>query len=270
MSSSAQPDQQPHFDRSEMLMMHNMFRREFALMPGLVGAVVAGEYDRAQIIGDHLEAVIDVLHQHHTHEDENIWPLLLDRCGESVAPLAELMQGQHQRVATLLHQADEALSIWRDAVTVESRQALADFLDRLIPALTEHLSAEEGRVVPLMEQYITVAEWHAPMGSESAADPTQFPLTFGLLMYEGDPHSVDQAIASMPVDARPVIRQLAAKTFADHSQRVHGTATPPRSTDLQPGVDVTDQTHDPILETLQEQPPRRRTEQQVSPRASSS
>jgi hemerythrin-like domain-containing protein len=232
MSSLAKPDEQPHFERSEMLMMHNMFRREFALMPGLVGAVVAGEHDRAQIIGDHVEAVIDILHQHHTHEDENIWPLLLARCGESVAPLAGLMHCQHQQVATLLHRVDEALRIWRDAVTVESREALADVLDRLIPALTEHLSAEEDRVVPLMEQYITVAEWHAPMGSELAPDPAQFPLAFALLSYEGDLHSIDQAIASMPIDARPVIRQLAAKTFAEHSQRVHGTATPPRSTDL--------------------------------------
>jgi hypothetical protein len=142
------------------------------------------------------------------------------------------MQGQHQQVATLLRRVDEALSIWRDAVTVESREALADVLGRLIPALKEHLSAEEDCVVPLMEQYITVAEWHAPIGSELAADPAQFPLTFGLLMYEGDPESIDQAIASMPADARPGIRQLAAKTFADHSQRVHGTATAPRSTEL--------------------------------------
>jgi iron-sulfur cluster repair protein YtfE (RIC family) len=232
MSSLAKPDGQPHFDGSDMRMMHNMFRREFALMPGLVGGVAAGDHDRAQIIGDHMEAVIAVLHGHHTHEDENIWPLLLDRCGESVASLVELMHGQHRQVATLLHQVDEDLSIWREGVTVESREALADVLDRLIPALKEHLSAEEDRVVPRMEQYITVAEWHAPMGGELAAFSAQLPLTIGLLMYEGDPHSIDQAIASMPADARPVIRQQAAKTFADHSQRVHGTATPPRSTQL--------------------------------------
>jgi Hemerythrin HHE cation binding domain len=231
MSSVAKPDEQLHFERRDMLMMHNMFRREFALMPGLVGAVVAGEHDRAQTIGDHVQAVIDVLHGHHTHEDKDIWPLLLDRCIRA-AELVGLMHGQHQQVATLLHEIDEALSIWRDAVTVESRAALADVLDRLIPALKEHLSAEEDRVVPLMEQYITVAEWHAPMGSELAADPAQFPLAFGLLMYEGDPHSIDQFIAAMPADARPGIRGLAAKTFADHSQRVHGTSTPPRSTDL--------------------------------------
>jgi iron-sulfur cluster repair protein YtfE (RIC family) len=232
MSDMARPDGQPHFDGSDMRMMHNMFRREFALMPGLVGGVAAGDHDRAQIIGDHMEAVIAVLHGHHTHEDENIWPLLLDRCGESVASLVELMQGQHRQVATLLHQVDEDLSIWREGVTVESREALADVLDRLIPALKEHLSGEEDRVVPRMEQYITVAEWHAPMGDELAAFSAQLPLTIGLLMYEGDPHSIDQAIASMPADARPVIRQQAAKTFADHSQRVHGTATPPRSTQL--------------------------------------
>jgi hypothetical protein len=35
--------------------------------------------------------------------------------------------------------------------------------------------------------------------------------------------------------SRPIpepLRGLAAKAFADHSQRVHGTATPPRSTEL--------------------------------------
>jgi hemerythrin-like domain-containing protein len=114
MSSLANSDEQPHFDRSDMLMIHNVFRREFALMPGLVGAVVAGEHDRAQIIGDHVQTVTDLLHQHHTHEDEDIWPLLPDRCTRA-ARLVGLMQAQHHQVATLLHQIDEALSIWRDA-----------------------------------------------------------------------------------------------------------------------------------------------------------
>jgi hypothetical protein len=37
MSSLVKPDEQPYFDGRHMLMMHDMFRREFALMPGLVG-----------------------------------------------------------------------------------------------------------------------------------------------------------------------------------------------------------------------------------------
>jgi hemerythrin-like domain-containing protein len=232
MSYLAKPDGQPHFERSDMRVMHSMFRREFALMPGLVGGVAAADHDRAQIIGDHMQAVMAILHGHHTHEDEDIWPLLLDRCGASVAPLVGLMEDQHQQVATLLEEIDEALSVWRDSVTGESREALVDALDRLTPALKEHLSTEEDRVVSLMAQYITVAEWHTPLGSAMAADPKHLPLTFGMLMYEGDPESVEQVIATMAADARPVIRQLAAPTFAAHSQRVHGTATPPRSTEL--------------------------------------
>jgi iron-sulfur cluster repair protein YtfE (RIC family) len=214
-----------------MRVMHDMFRREFALMAGLVGGVAAADHDRAQIIGDHMDVVMAILHGHHTREDENIWPLLLDRCTQA-AGLVGLMEDQHQQVATLLGQVHEELRIWRDSVTGESREALVDALDRLTPALKEHLRTEEDRVVPLMAQFITLAEWHAHMGSELAADPEHLQLTFGMLMYEGDPESIEQSIAALPADAGDIIRRLAPLTFAEHSRRVHGTATPPRSTEL--------------------------------------
>jgi iron-sulfur cluster repair protein YtfE (RIC family) len=233
MTCLATSDAQPHFRGSEMLIVHDMFRREFALMPGLVRGVAAGDRDRAQIVGDHIEGATSALHTHHVLEDDNVWPLLLDRCGESVAPLVKLMEGQHHQIARLIPQVDEALTVWRDSPTVESRQALVDVLDRLIPALKEHLSTEEDRVVPLMEQQITAAEWNEFLKNESAAvDPDHLPLMLGMLMYEGDPESVEQVIAAMSADAGHVVRPLAAPTFAAHSQRVHGTATPPRSTEL--------------------------------------
>jgi hemerythrin-like domain-containing protein len=233
MTYLAKLDAQPHFHSSEMLIVHDVFRREFALMPGLVRGVAAGDRDRAQIIGDHIQGATSVLHTHHVLEDDNVWPLLLDRCGESVAPLVRLMEGQHHQIATLIPQVDEALSIWRDSATVESRQALVDVLDRLIPALKEHLSTEEERVVPLMEEHITAAEWKEFLERESAAvDPEHLPLMLGMLMYEGDPESIEQVIATMSADTGSVIRQLAVPAFTAHSERVHGTATPPRGTEL--------------------------------------
>jgi len=69
-------------------------------------------------------------------------------------------------------------------------------------------------------------------GTELAADPEHLPLTFGMLMYEGDPESIGQFIAAMPADAGLIIRRLARPAFTTHSQRVHGTPTPPRSTEL--------------------------------------
>ena len=43
MTYLATTDAQPHFHGSEMLIVHDMFRREFALMPGLVRGVAVGD-----------------------------------------------------------------------------------------------------------------------------------------------------------------------------------------------------------------------------------
>jgi hemerythrin-like domain-containing protein len=226
-------DEQLLFDGREMLMVHNMFRREFALMPALVRDAAVCDQERVQIISDHIENVSAILHHHHHSEDENSWPLLLGRCGEEMAPLLQLMESQHEVVAKFGHEVDEALEVWRGSPSTESRKALADALDRLLPSLKDHLSAEEKIIVPLMEQHITAAEWTAiAMKSAAVFDPESLPLAFGMVVYEGDPEVVETAIANMPAEVRPVIRQLAAQAFASYSERVHGTATPPRSNEL--------------------------------------
>jgi hypothetical protein len=46
-------EEQLHFDGREMLMVHDVFRREFALMPALVRGVAVGDHNRAQIVRSH-------------------------------------------------------------------------------------------------------------------------------------------------------------------------------------------------------------------------
>jgi len=224
---------QPRFDGREMVMVHDMFRREFALLPGLVDEVPTRNDTRAQLVGDHIEALIAALDHHHRSEDEYVWPLLVDRCAESAAALTAMMQAQHDQVGARIHEVNTALEIWRSNITTDSRKSLVEALDRLIASLRQHLIDEERQVVPLMEQYITAAEFlEMVRNGATHADPDGLPLGFGMLMYEGHPEVVDRAIAGMAAEARPIIRGLAAQAFADHSQRIHGTATPPRSTEL--------------------------------------
>jgi hypothetical protein len=45
MSGVAKRDGQPYFDGSDMLIRHDMFGREFALMPGLSAASRASAHD---------------------------------------------------------------------------------------------------------------------------------------------------------------------------------------------------------------------------------
>lgn len=221
-----------HFDGREMLMLHDSFRREFGLMPGLVRGTAARDRERAQVITAHITYVSTILHHHHHGEDVHVWPLLAERCAAQCAPLVELMEAQHEDIARIGREIDEGLRAWA-AAAAGPREALAAALVRLIPVLRGHLAAEEEHVVPLMERHITAAEWNEIVEKEAAdVDPASLPLGFGMLMYEGDPEVVDAAIATMPEQVRPVIRELAAQAFAEHSRLVHGTATPPRSTEL--------------------------------------
>ena len=222
----------PHFEGREMLMLHNSFRREFGLMPGLVRGVEAGDRERAQVITEHISDVSTLLHRHHHGEDANIWPLLLERCPGECAPLVEQMEAQHEDIATIGGEIDDRLRAWA-AAAAEPREALAAALDRLLAVLREHLTDEEKNVVPLIEQHITSAEWDQAVEKEAAdVDPAALPFEFGMVMYEGDPEVVDTIVAKMPESVRPVIREVATQAFAEHSRLVHGTATPPRSTEL--------------------------------------
>jgi hemerythrin-like domain-containing protein len=202
-------------------------------MPGLVRRVAVGDQNRARIVTDHIEFVSAFLHHHHSAEDQYTWPLLLDRCGPAFAPVVQVMEVQHRHVTVLGREVDAALASWRINVSVESREALTGALERLLLPMKEHLRDEEQRVVPLLEEHITAAEWDETVQKGGAdVDAESLPLSFGLLMYEGDPQLIERTLANLPADARPVIRELAAQAYAEHSRRVHGTPTPPRSTEL--------------------------------------
>ena len=193
-----------YFDGREMYMLHNVFRREFGLMPGLVRAVAAGDHERTEIIAAHIEGVATVLHHHHHSEDEHVWPLLLERVPEDLAPVVRLMESQHEEVAKTAAEIDKAIKVWRGSAGAESREALADVIDRFLPLLKEHLGVEEEHVAPLMEKHITAAEWNKMVQAGSAdVDLEGLPLGFGMLMYEGDPEIIELAISNMPPEARP-------------------------------------------------------------------
>ena len=105
-----------NFDRREMLIVHDVFRREFALMPGLIGTVAPGDRDRAGLVGDHIDGLTSLLHHHHHGEDTNVWPLLVDRCADAAAHTGS-MHDQHEQLATDLDDVHAALGVWRvDAI----------------------------------------------------------------------------------------------------------------------------------------------------------
>lgn len=219
-----------HADVRNMDMVHTLFRREFALMPGLVRGVRAGDKERAHIVADHIDFVSSVLHLHHRSEDTHLWPLLLDRESEEAGPIVRTMESQHASIEKIYSKIHAAIGVWRSGAAAQPRDALADALDRMVTQLNEHMALEEECILPFVEKRITAAEWDQMLRAGGAEVPREsFPLLLGMLWYESEPELIQGSLSRMPPEVGPVLKQLAPQTFASHSERVHGTATPPRT-----------------------------------------
>jgi hemerythrin-like domain-containing protein len=218
---------EPLADASDMAMVHTMFRREFGLMPGLVQAVAPGDLPRVTLVGDHAALLTKVLDTHHTGEDKSIWPRLRDRAPEEVAPLIGVMEDQHHAIHGHLTKVAETLAAWRQAPSAESRDALAQAVEHQLPVMREHLALEEERVVPLIEQYITAAEYGALVQEGAAAfTQDQLLLVLGMSFYGTPEEIIASVVDHMPADVKPMIRDLADKAYAAYAMELYGTATP--------------------------------------------
>lgn len=212
----------------DMYMVHTLLLREFGAMAALVRGVPDGDTERVGIVVEHIELVADLLHHHHNAEDVHIWPKLLARLPEATAPLVRTMERHHRAIEVLNDDLGTALTAWLS--TASGGAAVAAILDELVPLLTEHLVTEEDEVLPLIGRCVTAAEWEEMLADASSGlDPATVPLLFGMLEYDADPEIFRMTVDQLPAELRPVIHDLAGKAYAAHSERLHGTATPPHA-----------------------------------------
>jgi hypothetical protein len=214
-----------------MFVVHTMFRREFGLMPGLVRAVSAGEKQLTMFVADHVALVSKVLDLHHSGEDKHIWPRLRERGTGEIASIVGVMEEQHGVIHRGLLQVTAAVQSWRDSASAQTRDVLADAVGQFLPVMKEHLALEEERVVPLIEKYITAAEYALlPQEGNAEVPHDKLPTIFGMIMYEADPAVIDTIVAEMPAEIQPIIKDAAAQAYAAYAQQLYGTATPARVT----------------------------------------
>ncbi|GAA1196124.1 hemerythrin domain-containing protein [Pseudonocardia alaniniphila] len=222
------------FDAREMYTLHRMFRREFSLMPQVVQSTGNSGRERVETVARHIDFVTNALHGHHEFEDAQVWPILRERGAADIVPHVRHVEEQHEEIDRAAAELEESVTYWRGDATAGARERVSAALDRMLPVLLEHMRFEEENVVPVMEKCITLAEWNQMIQASAAEHlaPTEMPLMFGMTMYEGDPEIVDAAISNMPAEIGPIIRRTAAQAFAMHAEKIHGMATPPRSTQV--------------------------------------
>lgn len=214
-------------ETQQMKVIHRAMRREFAQLPDLVGAVPAGGTDRARLIADHLGLVLGMLHEHHEAEDALIWPVLTAR-----VPLEEelisVMEKQHHVIAEAADEVAAELPAWTADAAPATRDRLAEALRSLGRALTEHLDLEEGAVLPLVHEHLTVPEWRAPQKHAMKHGPRTLDgkLTLaGMVLEDATARERAWFLGEMPAPARLLWRLRGARRYEEHVRRVR-TGTP--------------------------------------------
>ena len=205
----------------EMAVVHRIFRRGFPMMAELVRQTPRGATSRSEPIGEHLDFLLNGLHNHHTGEDEHIWPRLLERA----APQAELiirMEKQHEVVAERSERVRTLLQTWRRMPT--DGEELATALDEFTAALVEHLDDEEAHAVPMMRAHITAEEWtrFGQKAFEKFTDPEKLIAT-GALEDVATREEATWFTGDLPLPIKLMWRLVGRRKYARYMERVKGT-----------------------------------------------
>jgi hemerythrin-like domain-containing protein len=212
---------------AEMRTIHSAFRRELRLAPNLITSVDDGDKLRAGLVASHLDLLDRFLHHHHTVEDDLLWPMLLERVPAEIAPLVELMEAQHETVASLLRLTAAGRASWRTQPAAAEGAALASVYSQLCSALLEHLEAEEQHVMPLVEACVTAKEWQRiGKAAQRGTSLKDGPRVLGMMAYDGDAEVIDEMLAAVPKPMRRFVLRTGARAYAKHAHRVYGTPTP--------------------------------------------
>lgn len=217
----------PSVDVRDMLVVHTALLREFRLAPHAVARVTAGARSQAKAVDGHLSLLRDLLHHHHTGEDELLWPVLRSRLSSQAVEWLEEAQAEHAAINEALGHVCAAQSEWIALVDVDSRAGLIQTLQTLHGLLTEHLDAEERRLLPLAAALLTETEWHAVGAAGAASVPkSKLPLVFGMFAYEGDSKVLVAMLSGAPAVPRHLVPIIAPRVYARHAARVYGTPRP--------------------------------------------
>jgi len=210
----------------QMAVIHRVFRRGLPMVASLVRRTPQGSTGRSEPIAEHLDFLLNGIHHHHTGEDENIWPLLLERAAPQ-AELVERMEAQHGVLAERSERVRFLLDRWRQSAT--DGEPLAVAIEEFTAALVEHLDEEETHVVPLIRAHITAAEWErfGQATFEEFTNPEKLTAT-GTLEAVATAEENAWFTGGLPIPIKVMWRLVGRRRYARYIARVRGTPRPAR------------------------------------------
>lgn len=213
-------------DARDMLLVHRVFRGEFADFPELIDSVSAGDTRRAEVVAKHINFMIDGLHHHHAAEDELAWPVLMARVPDRRDEIARMAE-QHDGISAATDGVRSDLAAWAKTADEQSSARLKASVAELSQLLVGHLDEEERNAVPIIEAHLTQQEWKAAVergASFLSRHPVLGIVLGGLVLDYASPAERRSFLAGVPVPQRFLVKLLSPRMTASYRRKLYESA----------------------------------------------
>ncbi len=151
----------PH-DQTGMYVMHHGFRRDLERFRAAVELTPVSEAEVWAALQRRWDRMAEVLHHHHSVEDEALWPVLRRHAHASGnaddLTILEDMEAEHGVIDPALVAVRTAFAQMGAHPCVDHRNALEIRVAAARESLHEHLAHEEGQALPMLQRTLSVEE----------------------------------------------------------------------------------------------------------------
>jgi hemerythrin-like domain-containing protein len=168
-------------DMMMMYVMHHAFRRDLARFTDAVGATPLEDRATWKALAARWDRFFEVLHHHHSAEDDLIWPYLTERADATERVTLEAMEEEHGEIDPLLTSVAEGFAaLAGDRVPAggdDLRAALRVRMAATRDCLARHLEHEETEAIAILQRHTTAESWKA-IEEEIGKRKSTVPLSF--------------------------------------------------------------------------------------------
>jgi len=207
---------------SDMVLVHKVFRREFGMLPALIGGVAAGNTSRAAMIAAHARELSTAMRHHHGAEQDLLWRRLSDRNALD-EPVRQQLLDWHREHFALLSELDGLLPLWEESAALDLQAVLVDIAAELSGQVAAHLDASEQLVLPAVDELFTSGEWLA-LGLRAASwiPLNRMAWMLGAMLEDATETERKNLLAKVPGPARLLYRMVGRDQYVREMSALRG------------------------------------------------
>ena len=148
-------------DMTMMYLSHHAFRRDLRDFARAVPLTPVEDRTTWKALERRWAVFAEVLHHHHSGEDQFLWPELMRRAGEEERSTLVAMEDEHAEIDPLLEACRDGLAAMVASPSADTRAALGVRLVAARESLGRHLDHEETDTIAFLQRVLTAEEWEA-------------------------------------------------------------------------------------------------------------